>query len=297
MRIESLRSSLAYFPDLSGFWQIDNLPATALKIRALLVEQPSRSIELLIQLARVRGLQGDLIEAQAHLQQAKMQMAEESPVSPNKLSYLLENGRILLLSMSPRSAEPMFRKAWEMAIQSGQDFFAIDAALMLSRLLPVKSQKIWFQRARQLVQQSKNAEAKLWQGQLNLMAGWLAFDLHRFDDALLNFEAAIVESEANAGHATLFPMLWGKARVLRALGRISEAMTLQLAILDRMQTLGAVNGHVYLELAECNQLLKKHEEARAFFELAHTALSTDGWFVDNHSDELDRMKYIFKKRH
>jgi hypothetical protein len=91
-------------------------------------------------------------------------------------------------------------------------------------------------------------------------------------------------------------MLWGKARVLRALGRISEAMDLQMGLLNRMQTLGAVNGHVYLEIAECHQLNKKHVDARTYFELAHAALSSDGWYVDNRSDELERMKYISKKR-
>lgn len=63
-----------------------------------------------------------------------------------------------------------------------------------------------------------------------------------------------------------------------------------------MQSLGIVNGHVYLEIAECKQLLNEQPQARTFFELAHSALSLDRWYADNHSDELERMKYLFKKR-
>ncbi|NJL25692.1 MAG: hypothetical protein HC902_11305 [Calothrix sp. SM1_5_4] len=301
MRIESLQRSLADFPDLDGCWQPDNLAWTEENIRSLLSAQPesgsSRSIELLSQLARVLGLRGDLTGARVQLGRARELMLSTKVDSATELRYLLEYGRILSLDMSPKKAAPVFLQAWDLATQSGQDFFAIDASVMLSTILPPKLQGLWVQRAIQLVHRSERPETKLWLGQLNLRIGWQAYDLRRYEEALQSFDAALIATEGDSPPAKTLPILWSKARTLRALGRVSESLALQTSILERMQALGMVNGHVYLELAECAQLKKDHEQARTFFELAHTALSSDLWYKDNRSDELDRMKYIFKKRH
>ena len=39
------------------------------------------------------------------------------------------------------------------------------------------------------------------------------------------------------------------------------------------------------------------KEAKAYFELAYAELSVDLWYSDNKTDELDRMKYLSKKRY
>lgn len=299
MRIESLHSSLAYFPDLDRCWRPEDLEWTEQNIRSLLSvqsnDQQARSTELWMQLARVRALRSDLSDARTCLEHARAQMREDDDVT-SELRYLLEHGRVLALAMSPQKAAQVFLQAWDLAVQSRKDFFAIDAAVMLSTILPAKSQNIWLKQALQLVHQSQSPDAKLWLPQINLMAGWQAYDVRRFEDALLNFQAAIDASDAASPGLRLFRLLWSKARALRALGRVTEALDLQMSILDQMQTLGIVNAHVYLEIAECKQLMKEHNQARTFFELAHTALSRDSWYVDNRSDELDRMKYLFKKR-
>ena len=299
MRIEGLHSSLAYFPDLDSCWRSDDLEWTEQNIRSLLTEQSeeksTRSTELLIQLARVRALRGDLPDARNCLEQAQAIMREKTEVT-SELRYLLEHGRVLSLAMSPQKAAPVFFQAWDLAVLSRQDFFAIDAAVMLSVILPSKSQNEWIHQALQLVQQSHSSDAKLWLPQINLLAGWQAYDQRRYEDALLNFQAAISATDANSPGVKRYHLLWSKARALRALGRVTNALELQMEILDQMQALGTVNAHVYLEIAECKQLMKEHGQARTFFELAHAALSRDSWFADNRSDELERMKYLFKKR-
>jgi hypothetical protein len=83
---------------------------------------------------------------------------------------------------------------------------------------------------------------------------------------------------------------------LRALGQTEEALEIQKSLLKEMGFKGRVSGHVYLEIAECLQLLKQTELARTNFELAYGELSVDGWYADNRVDELARMKYLFKKR-
>lgn len=108
---------------------------------------------------------------------------------------------------------------------------------MLSTILPLKSQNVWLQQAMQLVQQSKCPDAKLWLPQINLMAGWHAYDIHHYEDALVNFQTAISATDATRPDAKLFGLFWSKARALRALNRVSEALELQMHILDEMQTL------------------------------------------------------------
>lgn len=300
MRIESLYSALAYFPDLENSWRPHDLVWTESNLRSQLEAERglnhARTIELLAKIARVRGLNGDLVSARLLLDEALDLLAKTDGVPSTQLRLLLEQGRFFALSRSSLKSQALFLQAWEMAVASKYDFLAIDAAVMLFTVAPLKGQNDWLLRAAQLVDSSADPQVKLWSAQVYMMQGWHAFDLRRYDEALLSFDAAIGATQSDALPAKVYPPLWGKARVLRALGRIGEALELQTTIRDRMQNRGDVDGHVYLEMAECNQLLSQHHRAREFFELAHASLSTDNWYVDNRSDELARMKYIFKKR-
>ncbi|MGE4131037.1 MAG: hypothetical protein AB7F86_05330 [Bdellovibrionales bacterium] len=300
MRIEDLQSSLAHLPDLEGWWRADDLNGTEGQLREMLASrtesQKSESIAILSYLARVRALRGDPSEARAYLNQAEVLIATAKIEPAAELRYLLELGRVLTLSRSPQKASSAFHQAWNLAVQTGQDFFAIDAAVMLFTILPLKSQDAWLQQALQLALESKNPKAKLWLERLNYLTGWQDYDQRRYEEALSRFETAIAQMPLDSAKEDSLPLFWSKGRALRALGRVPEALALQMSILDRMNHLGLVNGHVYLEVAECKQLIQDLTQARTFFEMAHTALSTNAWFVDNRSDELKRMQYLFKKR-
>lgn len=136
---------------------------------------------------------------------------------------------------------------------------------------------------------------RLWISQLLFLEGWHAFDFRQFDRALECFEKAMSQPHATDDSLRMITMQWSRGRALRALGRIDEALTTQQSLLE-MSLKGNVSGHIHLEIAECQQLLKQTDQARSNFELAYGELSVPCWYADNRVDELDRMKYLFKKR-
>lgn len=65
MRIQSLQEALAYFPDVDGFWRLGHWIESETRIRSQLphdgaTEHTGEHVELLTQLARAQGLQGNL---------------------------------------------------------------------------------------------------------------------------------------------------------------------------------------------------------------------------------------------
>jgi tetratricopeptide (TPR) repeat protein len=303
MRIESLQDSLAYFPDIDDIWNGGDLNDVEIRLRARLPEEftgpwEAKALGLLTQLARIQALRAEFNEARATLKNARDKIVEADAETNIrlKLRCTLEDGRIHGLARSPAKAHELFGIAWELANASNLQFFAIDAAVMLSSILPTKQQNEWLQKALTLAEETMDPEAKLWLAQLYLLDGWHAFDLRRFEDALKRFDQAAVECQSNQIRKH-FVIQWSRARVLRAMGLTAEALTIQEKLLNEMNLSGAgVDGHVYLELAECQQLLMMKDEAKGNFELAYTELSRNNWYSDNRSDELERMKYLYKKR-
>jgi tetratricopeptide (TPR) repeat protein len=303
MRINSLHDALAYFPDFDGYWRSDDLAMTEAKIQSLLPtnwasEWTTKTVELLTQLARAQALQGKFSEARSTLDQAHQMIFESQkkmdPVA--ELRWILEQGRVLSLSMSPSKAHDQFVHAWNLATEKGLTFFAIDAALMISTVRPPKFRNEWLKKALDMAESSKDENDRMWLAQLLFLEGWHAFDTHQFDLALERFTKALDQPMIRNDESKGFALQWSRSRTLRALNQIPEALEIQEMLLARMQQRGKVSGHVYLEIAECKQLLNLKEEAKPYFELAYTQLSEDLWYSDNKKDELDRMKYLFKKR-
>lgn len=302
MRIESLQSALACFPDIDGFWRHQNFSDSEAEIRARLpqtwaTEWNEVSIELLTQLARAQALQGNLIGAGATLGQSRHMLTEgNSRFGPRvEVRWQLEQGRLLCLSKNPAKAHDAFVQAWNTANANGLVFFAIDAALMLSTVRPPKFQNEWLKNALDLAKNAPDLNSRMWLAHLYLLDGWHAFDFRRYEEALESFELGLSE-KVPAHPSQNFSLRWSKARVLRALGKVNEALEQQENLVRLMLSHGAVSGHVYLEIAECKQLLNQKEEAKSNFEIAYAELSKDGWYSDNRSEELERMKYLYKKR-
>lgn len=302
MRINSLSDAYAFYPNIDGFWDSDNLPETEALVRSSLrsnwaTEWSSQSAERLTQLAHVLALQGKLSDAKATLDQVQQMMREATEkLNPRvELRWTLEQGRMHSLSMSPAKAHDLFVAGWRMAGELDEPFFAIDAALMLSIVKPPKFQNEWLKKALTLTEETSDEKSKLWLTHLLFLDGWHWFDFRHFESALESFEKALNHSEASETGSKEFALLWSKARTLRALVRTDEALIIQQFLLSEMTPTGKVNGHVYLELAECKQLLNSQDEAKGFFELAYAALAANSWYANNRSDELERMKYLYKK--
>lgn len=300
MRIESLRELHGQFPDRDGFWNFDDLAQTEVNIHRLFPGEGETwtrsSLEAMTQLARAQALQGKIGEARISLDRVQ----ELIPTLPEnervhvEMRHALEQGRLLCLVMTPARAQTFLLRAYELAMRIGNVFFAIDAALMVSLSQPPKSQDQWLQRALELAKSS--ADGQLWLAQLYTMDGWHFFDFRRFDLALESFEKALAQPRYAGDEAKVLIMRWCKARALRALNRVAEALEIQRSLRAELELNGKTNGHVFLELAECLQAEQKSEEARTLFELAYKELSVEGWYSDNKGEELSRIQHLSKKR-
>jgi tetratricopeptide (TPR) repeat protein len=304
MRIESVRDLHGQFPDIDGYWGSDDLAAIEATIRSVVPtglegEWSPAALDAVTQLVRVQNLQGKITEAKETLELArKLIMAIDPPKRVRlEIRLLLEEGRHLCLSMMPAKAQVHFNQAWNKATEATEVFLAIEAAVMLSISQPPKYQNEWLQSAITLAEKTDVAQAKLWLAQLYLMDGWHAFDFRRFEDALRSFKQALDRPRERGEMTSVILIKWCIARVLRALGRTQEALEIQKELLIEVANEGKLNGHVFLEMAECLQLLRKSEEAKGYFEAAYKELSVNGWFSDNKSSELSRMQELYKKRY
>jgi len=304
MRIESVRDLHSQFPDIDGYWASDDLAATEATIRSMLPadlagDWSPTALDAVTQLVRAQNLQGKSVEAKETLELARKLIMAIDPAKRVRLEIrlILEEGRHLCLSMMPAKAQAHFNQAWTMATEANEVFLAIEAAVMLSISQPPKSQNEWLQRAIQLAEKTDVAQAKLWLAQLYLMDGWHAYDFRRFEDALRSFNLALARPRDRGEMTDMILIKWCVARALRALGRTQEALEIQKELYIEVSNAGKLNGYVFLEMAECLQLLNKKDEARGYFEAAYKELSVNGWYSDNKASELSRMQHLYKKRY
>ena len=304
MRTQTVQDLYKQFPDIDGFWASDDLTVTESKIRQNIPNKPESAwtpeeIGSLTQLARVQNLQEKNEEAKATLDRARTLFAL-CPQNParvrTEIRLLLEEGRHLWLARNPAKAQNIFSQAWTMANESNEPFFAIDAAIMLSLCQPKKFQNDWLQKALNMAETTTDEKAKLWLTQVYVLNGWHFFDFRRFDEALDSFNKALARPRGNGETSDLFMIRWCIGRTLRGLNRVAEALDVQTQIKTDLSIIGRVNGYVFLELAECLQLLQRAEEAKGFFELAYKDLSMNPWFSDNNPTELRRMQFLYKLR-
>ena len=89
----------------------------------------------------------------------------------------------------------------------------------------------------------------------------------------------------------LFLAKWCVARTLRALGRLDDAIKIQLALLEQMIDIGPTDGYVYEELGEL-YLAKGEDVSKMYFQFAYNELSKDTWLAANEPKRLERMKLM-----
>lgn len=301
MRLESARDLSAQFPDVDGFWNFDDLAATEVSIRGRLPAEASgpwteESLGALTQLARLQALQGKLVESKATLEQADSFLPLIDPARRlnGEIRCELERGRWWCLSKMPAKAQSHFSRAWDLALQSERMFFAIDAAVMISDIQPLKQRPAWFRKALDLAEASQQGDGRLWLGQLYMLEGWQSFDAHRYVDALESFAKSLDHHQGTGDIPGVRVAKWSIGRTMRALGRHHEALRVQQEILEDLKREGQANGHVDLEIAECMQALRLHEEARPFYGSAHKLLADNAWYSDNHPWELKRIQKLSK---
>ena len=172
-------------PDrLRPLWDFDDLDSTEQRLREQLEREETDAgrAEVLTQLARVEGLRENFAAADRLLKEAEL-LAGADSVANVRLE--LERGRMLRSSGDREAAFPLFKDAYERALEADELFLAGDAAHMCAIATDdLALQEEWLQRG-------LDHGDPYWAGPLYNNLGWSYFEAGDHERALELFELAL----------------------------------------------------------------------------------------------------------
>lgn len=218
------------------------------------------------------------------------------------LSSLINDARKLCELKTPALARPLLAEAWTLATEANLDAQAIEVAQIMSEIESPKLRKDWTLRALALAENSQDENAKNSLSALYTTMAWHSMDLHQYDRSIELFKKALTRLENElAGASDDVELIkrtmlakWSLAKALRVKGRAEEAMQIQQELLSQLQASNSNSADVCEEIGECLRLLKRTNEAAAYFENAHDELSKDKSAADSMPDRLRRLKSLGK---
>ena len=281
--------------EFDKLWDYNKPGETEKKFRKLIPEaeklkDKSKYLELLTQIARTEGLQRRFEDAHKTLDKA-MKMILPEHITP-RIRYMLERGRVYNSSKETEKAAEIFNAAFQQAVKYQEDFYAIDAAHMMGIAEKEEESLKWNEIAIGMAEESKDKRANGWLGSLYNNTAWTYHDMKQYEKALELFEKNVKwHSERNSNQKMISIARWSVARTLRSMGKINEALEIQMELEREMNEKQIENGgYNYEEIGECLLLLNKKEEAKPYFKKAHELLSQDIWLQANEKERLARLE-------
>jgi tetratricopeptide (TPR) repeat protein len=253
--------------------------------------RPAYVAETLTQLARSVGLQRRFGEAHALLDRAEAMLTND--MSRARVRLLLERGRVINSSGDGVASVPLFEQALTQAQAAGLEYLAVDAAHMLGIVAQPDEAIEWNERAIEMAEAAGDDDVKGWLGPLYNNLAWTYNDIGEHEKALDLFERDIAfrNSRNLAFQASI--ALWSKAKTLRFLGRIDEALEILHGLVDHPDRQGnAAEGYTHEEIGECLLSLGRADEAKPHFALAFERLGGDPWLQANESARLERIRRL-----
>ena len=283
-------------PNFDSLWNYDKPEETGRKFREILPQAESSGdtsylIQLLTQIARTEGLQMKFDEAHKILDRAKE--LEPEKYEKANIRYLLERGRTFNSSKKQDKAKPLFLEAYDFGLAHKLDFYTIDAAHMLGIVDKGEESLNWNNIAIKLAEDSKDEKAKRWLGSLYNNTGWTYFDMKEYDKALDIFKKNVEWHTERKSKMPLIIARWSVARTLRAMGKVDEALDIQMKLLKEItEKKYDPDGYVYEEIGECLLAKGRKEDAKSYFKQAYELLSKDVWLLENEKERLNRLKKL-----
>jgi tetratricopeptide (TPR) repeat protein len=261
---------------LRGLWDFSDLDGSEARLRAQLEREPDDAgrAEVLTQRARVEGLRGRFDEAEALVAEAETQ-AGSSPIVRARVD--LERGRILRSSGDAATAFPLFERAFQTALEAGQDFVAVDAAHMAAIATDDGDVvEAWTRRGIELAETSSEPGVDYWLGPLLNNLGWHQVEAGELGSALATFRRALEARERDSGKPQQAEVArYCVAKVLRLLDRADEALPLLERAVAWTEAAGQPDGYFHEELAECYAALGREDDAREHAALARSLLDAN----------------------
>lgn len=282
-------------PDFDALWDYHNPEKTEqVFLEILPVAQNDGDddylAQLLTQVARTQGLQRKFDVAHQTLDEVEALLSDDTHVA--HIRYFLERGRVYNSSQNVDDAHPLFKHAWDVAREQGEDYYAVDAAHMLGICETGDGSLRWNELAMEVAEASDQGRAKGWLGALYNNTGWTYHDMGDYERALELFEKGLVWREEREDVIATQIAKWTVARTLRSMGRVEEALEKQRILHEENKTMDRPDPYVSEEIGECLLALGKGDEAQPHFAQAYEALSQDEWLKDQEPERIERLKAL-----
>jgi tetratricopeptide (TPR) repeat protein len=252
-----LAPTLAIAMDLKPLWNFNDPAQSEQRFRAALATATGDDAFVLrTQIARSYGLRGRFDEARAILRDLEPQLSRVGAEA--RVRYWLELGRTYSSATHPpesqtpdarKNARSAYLHAYQFAKQDRLDGLAIDALHMLAFVDTAPTDQLkWGENALDMSLASSQPEAKAWEASLRNNVGYALLQLGRNDEALAQFQTALVLREKGTDAEATWSARWSVARALRALGRVDEALAIQHRIERERDAAHAPDPEVFEEL-------------------------------------------------
>lgn len=271
--------------EIDALWDFSDPVASEARFRELFAqtESPVARDEIRTQIARSLGLQRRFDEAFRELE------GIEAPSPTVRVRKALEWGRVLNSSGRADESVKWFLEALEGAEGAPDlEFYRVDAAHMLGIAAPPEERLDWNLRAIEMTRSASDERARGWLGSLLNNTGWSLHDVGRYEEAHAIFVEALEYRRQHGSPSTIRIAEWCVARSLRSLGRLEEALAIQLGLVADPDD----EGYAHEEMGELLVLLGRRDEARPYFAVAHERLSLDPWLVANEPQRLERLALL-----
>jgi tetratricopeptide (TPR) repeat protein len=230
--------------DPRPLWDFDDPAASGERFldAAEQADEPDKTAWL-TQYARTLGL----LERYADAHKVLDQLSSDDPQASTYLD--LERGRVLNSSGRADEARPLFESAARTAEAAGLEALHVDSLHMVAIVAPPEEQLALNTRALAVARVASDQRARDWDASLLNNIGMTYADAGDFEHALAAFEEALAARKRIGDPGRTRVARWMVAWALRNLGRRGEALALQQALKEELESAGETDSYVDEELA------------------------------------------------
>jgi tetratricopeptide (TPR) repeat protein len=249
--------------DLAPLWNFSDPAQSEQRFRAALATASAgEALILQTQIARTHGLRKEFAVAQQILREVEPQLADadaDADASAEaRVRHALEYGRTLSSATHDEAsqtadvkaqARAAYQRAFEQARVAKLDDLAIDALHMLAFVDTAPADQLkWGQEALAVALGSRQPSARGWEASLRNNIGYALHQLERYDEALEQFQRAVILRERGSNAESARVAHWMVAWTLRALKRNDEALLIQERLERECDAAAAPDPYVFEEL-------------------------------------------------
>lgn len=283
----------AVLPPIDSLWNYKDSAGTEARFREVIpaaesVGDVAYLAELMTQIARCEGRQGKLDAAHATLDRVERMLTPD--MKRAGVRCLLERGRAFNSNGRPADALPLFERAWDVAREAGELRLAFDAVHMVAIAQPSPAAQVeWNLKGIDLVRQHPSEQGWLYAFYNNLGEAYAAQS--DYENALAAFRDLAALKTAKDQEPEPYTQK-DIAKMLRLLGRTTEALAVIEPLHARLTSEGKQDGWIDEELAECLLALGKSADAKPLFQRTYESQKNEPWVVQNEPKKLERLKAL-----